>query len=99
MKVVLKDHGRILHWAGAHHLFPVRGPGGFTDVSFASHGALEGRTPIGWQEFFPALERSDSVVVADDDEGTLSVSPADATRAADVPVGNGPDLTATALHH
>lgn len=75
MKVVLKDHGKILHTAGAHHLFPVRGPAGINDVRFASHGALEGATPIGWNEFFPALERGDLCVVADSEEGTLSVVP------------------------
>lgn len=75
MKTVLRDHGQIIHKAGAHHLFPVRGPGGAEDLSFAAHGALEGRTPIGWQEFFPALERSGRVVLADDDAGTLSVVP------------------------
>jgi hypothetical protein len=73
MKTVLKDHGRILHWAGAHHLFPVRGPGGWSDVSFAAHGELEGRTPIGWNDFFPVLDRTDRVVQADDEAGTLTV--------------------------
>lgn len=73
MKVVLKDHGKVLHWAGAHHLFPVRGTAGADDVSFASHGALDGRTPIGWQEFFPALDRTEKVVVADDEDGSLTV--------------------------
>jgi hypothetical protein len=73
MKVVLRDHGKILHWAGAHQLFPAKGAGGDGDISFAGHGALEGRTPIGWNQFFPALERNGKVVVADDEAGTLSV--------------------------
>jgi hypothetical protein len=82
MKVVLTDHGKILHWAGAHHLFPVRGSGGRRDVTFASHGELEGRTPIGWQEFFPVLDAWDLVVVADEEQGTLTLVPADKASAA-----------------
>jgi hypothetical protein len=82
MKVVLTDHGKILHWAGAHHLFPVRGTTGPYDVSFASHGELNGRVAIGWNEFFPAVDKSDAVIVADEDEGTLSVLSATAAAAA-----------------
>jgi len=54
MKSILTDHGKILHWAGAHHLFPVRGKDA-ADIAFASHGELAGRTPIGWHQFFPPL--------------------------------------------
>lgn len=94
MKVVLSDHGKILHWAGAHHLFPVRGAT-LNDVAFASHGALEGRSPIGWQEFFPAIDRTDSVVVADDEAGTLTLVPSD--KAARYVAGDGAaDAGATA---
>jgi hypothetical protein len=82
MKVVLTDHGKILHWAGAHHLFPVRGAEGPGDVSFARHGELEGRTPIGWQEFFPVLDKRDLVVIADEDGGSMSLLPSDKAAAA-----------------
>lgn len=74
MKKVLTDHGHILHWMGAHHLFPVQGSDG--KLGFAGHGALEGRTAIGWQVFFPAARHQDVVVVVDDEEGTASVVPA-----------------------
>lgn len=70
MKRVLRDHGEILHEAGRHGAFPVRGADG--EIGFASHGALEGRRPIGWQDFFPALHAARKVVVVDED-GTLSV--------------------------
>jgi hypothetical protein len=80
MKVVLTDHGKILHKAGALHLFPVRGTGA-NDIAFAAHGELEGRTPIGWNQFFPALERSGRVVVADDEAGTLEIAAAGAIPA------------------
>lgn len=82
MKVVLTDHGKILHWAGAHHLFPARGSAGPYDVSFASHGELNGRVAIGWQDFFPALDRTDSVVVADDADGSMVVVTQTAATAA-----------------
>ena len=74
MKVVLTDHGKILHKAGALHLFPVKGAGE-GDLAFAGHGELEGRTPIGWNQFFPALHKSGLVVVADDEAGTLTLAP------------------------
>lgn len=73
MKRTLTDHGHILHWAGAHHMFPVQGPG--DALGFATHGETEGRTAIGWQVFFPALERSRSLVVVDDEAGTIEVVP------------------------
>ncbi len=72
MKRILTDHGHILHWMGAHHMFPVKGAGA-DDVSFGTHGALEGKTPIGWHEFFPALARTKRVVLVDDEGGTAQV--------------------------
>jgi hypothetical protein len=72
MKVVLTDHGKILHKAGALHVFPVKGATG--EIGFAAHGELEGRTPIGWNQFFPDLERSGKVVVADDEAGTIEIA-------------------------
>lgn len=73
MKKVLTDHGHIIHWMGARHLFPVQSPDG--QLGFAGHGALEGRKAIGWQIFFPALRHADSVVVVDDEEGIAEVVP------------------------
>jgi hypothetical protein len=72
MKRILLDHGQILHWMGAHHMFPVKGAGA-GDVSFGSHGALDGKTPIGWNEFFPALAKAKKVVLVDDEAGTAAV--------------------------
>ena len=54
MKRILQDHGHILHWMGVHHMFPVKGATA-DDVGFGAHGELEGKSPIGWNEFFPAL--------------------------------------------
>ncbi len=78
---ILHDHGQILHWMGAHHRFPVRGPGA-DDIGFASHGELEGRSPIGWQEFFPVLSRTGRVVRVDDEAGTAEVVSAAQARSA-----------------
>jgi hypothetical protein len=72
MKRPVHDHGAILHWMGAHHLFPVRGASA-DDVGFASHGELEGRTPIGWHAFFPALARTHKTVFVDDETGAATV--------------------------
>lgn len=71
MKRVLRDHGDILHKAGGLGLFPVRGANE-RDLSFAHHGALEGRTPIGWPAFFTHLG-SDRVVVLDEENVTAEV--------------------------
>ena len=80
MKKVLTDHGHILHWMGAHHLFPVQGADGA--LGFAAHGALEGRTPIGWQHFFPALRAKNAAVLVDEEAGTAEVvSQEEAARA------------------
>src|SRR5262249_47830019 len=79
MKRVVRDHGGILHGAGRLGAFPVRGADG--RVAFAHHGALEGRTPIGWNVFFPALAAARAVVVFDDEAGDVAVVPeADAPR-------------------
>lgn len=82
MKRIIHDHGEILHYSGAHHLFPVQGASA-DEVSFAAHGELEGRTPIGWNVFFPALARTRKVVLIDDEAGTAQVLPsADAEKTA-----------------
>jgi hypothetical protein len=72
MKRPVEDHGEILHWMGAHHLFPVRGASG-DDIGFAGHGELEGRTAIGWNVFFPALARARKRVLVDDETGSATV--------------------------
>lgn len=74
MKKALTDHGHILHWMGAHHLFPVQSQDG--QLGFAGHGGLEGRKAIGWEVFFPALRKANAVVVVDDEAGTAEVLPA-----------------------
>lgn len=72
MKKELTDHGHILHWMGFHRLFPVQAADG--SLGFAAHGGLEGRKPIGWQEFFPALRAQKGVVVVDEEAGTAAVT-------------------------
>ncbi len=73
MSNALHDHGQIIHFAGRHELFPVRGPGP-DDLAFVHPGELEGRTPIGWNKLFPALERSGRVVVVDDEAGSAEIA-------------------------
>lgn len=71
MKRVLRDHGDIIHWTGGRGFFPVRSESG--ELGFASHGALNGRTPIGWHEFFPVFDKSGFVVVLDEEENTVEL--------------------------
>lgn len=71
MKRVLRDHGDIIHWTGGRGFFPVRTPSG--DLEFTKHGQLEGRTPIGWQEFFPPFDQGRFVVVLDEEAETVVV--------------------------
>ena len=72
MQRTLTDHGQILHWAGRHERFPVRAADG--SVGFAGHDdEAEGRTPIGWQEFFPALAKARQAVLVDDEAATIEV--------------------------
>lgn len=81
MKTILRDHGRILHWMGGHHLFPVRGPGEH-DLGFAAHGATGGRQAIGWNLFFEVLDETGRVVVVDGEAGEATVLSETEARAA-----------------
>jgi hypothetical protein len=58
-KQITTDHGRILHFAGAHHLFPVARHDDKTRVRLASAETVhEGEVRIGWDAFFrPFIDR------------------------------------------
>lgn len=71
MKRVLRDHGDIIHWTGGRGFFPVKTSSG--NLEFARHGQLEGRTPIGWQDFFPPFDRGGFVVVLDEENESVEV--------------------------
>jgi hypothetical protein len=72
MKHILREHGEILHQTGGRGFFPVRGAEP-SDIGFAAHGQLEGRTPIGWNQFFPVFDRRHLAVVVDDEAGTVAI--------------------------
>lgn len=79
MKRLLREHGDVLHGAGFRGCFPVRGATR-DDIGFATPGRLEGRTPVGWHEFFPVFDRRRLAVLADDADGTFQLLPRDEAR-------------------
>ncbi len=82
-KQVTSDHGRILHYAGAHHLFPVAKKGDRTQIRLASNDEnLEslGESRIGWDAFFrPFIDRG--LVFLHDETSGQPVTPSEAQQA------------------
>jgi hypothetical protein len=58
-KQVTTDHGRIIHFAGAHHLFPVAKKSDRAQVRLAAEGEVaEDELRIGWDGYFrPFIDR------------------------------------------
>jgi hypothetical protein len=56
---VTVDHGEIIHFAGAHHLFPVARRDDATQVRLAAKGeATADEEPVGWKVYFrPFIDR------------------------------------------
>ena len=82
-KQTTSDHGRILHYAGAHHLFPVAKKADRTQIRLAAHDEnLEtaGEARIGWDAFFrPFIDRG--LVFLHDETTGQPVTPAEAQKA------------------
>ena len=72
------DHGEIIHFAGAHHLFPVAKKNDALSVRLASKGEVTADdTRIGWPGFFrPFIDRG-LVFLMDEAEGR-ALTPAEA---------------------
>ena len=65
------DHGEIIHFAGAHKLFPVQAANG--EVRLASREDAGGETRIGWPAYFrPFIDRR--LVFLYDETGGQAVS-------------------------
>ena len=81
-KQVTNDHGRILHYAGAHHLFPVAKKADRAQIRLAAHDEnLDGEVRIGWDAFFrPFIDRG--LVFLHDETSGQPVTPAEAQTAA-----------------
>ena len=62
------DHGEILHWAGFHHLFPVRKKGGAPGIALQAESGPDDER-IGWDAFFAVVNHERLAAVLDTDEG------------------------------
>lgn len=64
------DHGRIIHFAGAHHLFPVAKKSDRTRVRLAAEGEVaEDELRIGWDGYFRPFIDQGLVFVHDESTG------------------------------
>ena len=69
-KEATTDHGRIIHFAGAHHLFPVAKKSDRAQIRLSAHDAVgEDDARIGWDAFFRAFIDGGLVFVHDEAEG------------------------------
>jgi len=94
-KRVTTDHGEIIHFAGAHKLFPVKNRQG--EVRLASREDLKpDETRVGWPDYFrPFIDRR--LVFLYDETGGQAVTPAEADAAlAQQPAGPAGAASTTA---
>ena len=79
-KQVTNDHGRILHYAGAPHLFPVAKKADRAQIRLASHDEnLDSEVRIGWDAFFrPFIDRG--LVFLHDETSGQPVTAAEAQK-------------------
>ena len=69
-KASTEDHGKIIHFAGAHHLFPVAKKADPKAIRLAgADGVAEDEARIGWDKFFRAFIDGGMVFVHDEAEG------------------------------
>jgi hypothetical protein len=80
-KQVTTDHGNILHFAGAHHLFPVAKKADGKSIRLTTHDAVEADdVRIGWDAFFrPFIDRG--LVFLHDEATGQPVTKAEAEKA------------------
>ncbi len=94
-KKATTDHGEIIHYAGAHHLFPVAAANG--RVRLASRDDVkEGETRVGWPAYFrPFIDHR--LVFLYDEAGGQAVTRAEADAAlAQPPAGPAGAASSTA---
>ena len=79
-KQATTDHGVILHYAGAHHLFPVAKKDKASEVRLAGHDDVaEGEVRVGWDGYFRPFIDGGLVFVFDETGGkAMSRAEADA---------------------
>lgn len=80
-KKVTIDHGEIIHFAGAHHLFPVARKDDSAQVRLAAREDVqENEVRVGWPVYFrPFIDRG--LVFLHDETGGQAVTRAEADAA------------------
>lgn len=80
-KTVTQDHGKIIHFAGAHHLFPVAKTADALQVRLASEADVAAdEVRVGWKIYFrPFIDRG--LVFLHDEAGGQATSRAEADAA------------------
>ena len=69
-KQATTDHGHIIHFAGAHHLFPVAKKADHAAIRLSTNDSCsEEDLRIGWDAFFRAFIDGGMVFVHDEAEG------------------------------
>jgi hypothetical protein len=69
-KRITVDHGEIIHYAGAHHLFPVARKDDDKQVRLASKESMTAEeTRVGWPVYFRPFIDQGLVFLIDDAEG------------------------------
>jgi hypothetical protein len=69
-KLQTTDHGLILHYAGAHHLFPVAKKASPESIRLAAHdGVAPDEIRIGWPAFFGPFTHGGMVFSYDEADG------------------------------
>ena len=79
MKKMTTDHGEIIHFAGAHHLFPVASKADAAQVRLASKDEVTAEdTRVGWPTYFrPFIDRKLVFLMEDGHGRALSRAEAD----------------------
>lgn len=77
-KKATQDHGEIIHFAGAHHLFPVAKKGDAGKIRLAGHEDVAAdEVRVGWDAWFrPFIDGG--MVFVHDEAGGQPVSASDA---------------------
>jgi hypothetical protein len=80
-KMATTDHGEIIHFAGAHHLFPVARKDDATQVRLAARDDVkENEVRVGWPVYFrPFIDAG--LVFLHDEAGGQAVTRAEAAAA------------------
>ena len=85
-KKVTTDHGEIIHFAGAHHLFPVAAKSGQVRLA-ARDDVREDEVRVGWPVYFRPFIDDDLVFLYDETAGQAVTRAEAASADAQQPAG------------